>query len=79
MISLVPTECMTADSLTKPMISPFMMHFLTTGIVEFWNEEKHPVVSRVIPTVSDITEDDLYKDDDETFVRDIKNDKKECH
>ena len=75
MISLVPTECMTADSLTKRMISHFMMHFLTTGVVEFWKEEKHPVVSRVIPTVSDITEDDLYKDD-ETFVRDIKNDKR---
>lgn len=75
MISLVPTECMTADSLTKAMISPCMMHLLTTGIVEFWNEEKHPVVSRVVPTVAELTEDDLYKDD-ETFVRDIKNDKR---
>ena len=40
---LVPTESMTADSLTMSMQSLPMFALLSTGLVKFKNEEKHPV------------------------------------
>ena len=47
MMVLVPTQCMTSDSLTKPMIHYSMMHLLSTGLIKFANEIDHPVPARI--------------------------------
>ena len=41
-IAIVPTECMTADALTKPMTSPCLLKLMSSGIVQFWNEDWTP-------------------------------------
>lgn len=66
-IAIVPTECMTADALTKPMTSPCLLKLMSSGIAQFWNEDGHPVLSRTLPTLKDIEEEDLYKTDEEIF------------
>ena len=51
LLTLVPTQCMTSDSLTKPMVHDSMLNLLTTGTVRFHNEPNHPVTSRTLPAV----------------------------
>ena len=63
--SLVPTESMTADSLTKAMISTCMLLLLSAGVVVFRNEDGHAVQSRTVPTMEEIGEEDLLKTDEE--------------
>ncbi|CAE7553108.1 RE1, partial [Symbiodinium sp. CCMP2456] len=46
---LTPTESMTADALTKTMIAEPMMKLLTTGTVQFYNQEKHKMTLRALP------------------------------
>ena len=60
---LTPTECMTADSLTKVMVSPCMMKWLTTGCIDFWNTG-HPLEMKRLPPSNDLSEDDLLAGDD---------------
>ena len=60
---LTPTECMTADALTKPMLSPCLMSWLTSGCVRFWNTG-HPLeMRRLPPPTNDVDEDDLIAGD----------------
>ena len=61
---LIPTQCMTADALTKPMVSFVLNKVLSSGYVPFWNEDKHPALVRRLPTLAEISEEDLYKADD---------------
>ena len=63
MLTLIPTQCMTADSLTKSMIHASMLLLLTTGIIKFFNVDKHHVTSRIMPSIKDYNEHDLLKDD----------------
>lgn len=62
--TLIPTQCMTADALTKPMVSFVLNKVLSSGYVRFWNEDKHPLLVRRLPTLAEISEEDLYKADD---------------
>ena len=64
-VNLVPTQSMTADCLTKSMVSECMMLLLTTGIVTFKNEKDHAVLSRTLPVFEEIEEDDLLLRDEE--------------
>ena len=68
-MSLVPTQSMTADALTKSMLAPPMMELLSSGTTSFRNEENHPVILRslpVLPTIEekhfDMTDQELVKD-----------------
>ena len=61
-VILTPTQCMTADGLTKPMISPCLMEWLTTGVIRFWNEG-HPLELKRLPPSKDLSEDDLIVGD----------------
>ncbi|CAJ1430110.1 unnamed protein product, partial [Effrenium voratum] len=63
MWSLIPTECMTADDLTKPMTSKCLNALLSTGMLEFWNQPEHPVESKILPLVKDLEESDLMQND----------------
>ena len=63
--SLVPTESMTADSLTKAMVSSCMLLLLSAGVVMFRNEDGHAVQSRTVPMMEEIGEEDLLKPDEE--------------
>ena len=65
MTILVPTESMVADALTKPMISPGLLQLLTTGRIEIFGTDGHPVLSRVLPSLQDYDEQMLMKGDDE--------------
>eukprot|EP00435_Cladocopium_sp_Y103_P007244 s1993_g2.t1 len=65
MATLVPTEAMTADSLTKPMVHDCMLLLLTTGMVRFFNVPNHKVITRILPVSEEYTEHDLHKTDDE--------------
>ncbi|OLQ14518.1 hypothetical protein AK812_SmicGene1358 [Symbiodinium microadriaticum] len=62
-VILTPTECMTADALTKTMVSPCMMHWLSTGTIRFWNCG-HPLeMKRLPPPSTTFDEDDLIAGD----------------
>ena len=63
MLTLIPTQCMTADSLTKSMIHASMLLLLTTGLIRFFNVDKHHVTTRIMPSVKDYDEHDLTKND----------------
>ena len=67
---LMPTQCMTADALTKPMKSDVMSLLLSTGYSSFWNEPQHPVLLRRLPVLANIEEEDLFKDDQQ-IVREV--------
>ena len=56
---------MLADALTKPMIAPQMMEFLSSGHLFMKNEPKHVVLLRRLPTLEDLREEDLWKSDDQ--------------
>ena len=62
---LIPTECMTADALTKRMISAVLMYFLTTGLLMFYNVDKHPIKVRRLLRRPDFADDELYKPDEQ--------------
>ena len=64
-MGLIPTESMTADALTKTMIAEPMMKLLTTGTVEFRNQEKHHVTLRALPVMDHIEERHFDMDDRE--------------
>ena len=61
-IGLIPTEWMTADALTKVMISSSLMELLTTGKVRFKNEG-HNVELKRLPNNINFDEDDLTAGD----------------
>lgn len=77
LLTLVPTECMTSDSLTKPMVHESMLLLLTTGIVRFFNVEKRPLTSRLLPTLEDYDEHDIIKSDSE-IMKDIETENKKA-
>jgi len=60
---LIPTECMLADALTKPMLAVQLLKLMTCGHVDFKNQPNHPIEARRLPVVDNITEDDLEKGD----------------
>ena len=55
-LMLVPTESMTADSLTKSMVAEPMMRLLSSGTMSFKNEPGHPIVARSLPKMTSIEE-----------------------
>ena len=61
---LVPTQSMTADALTKPMISPPLMHLMSCGLVVFKNEFEHPLLLRRLPPIENVNEDTILEKDD---------------
>ncbi|CAE7665697.1 unnamed protein product [Symbiodinium sp. CCMP2592] len=61
-VILTPTECMTADALTKVMTSPVLMEWLTTRIIKFWNTG-HPLEMKRLPPSNGINEQDLMDGD----------------
>ena len=62
---LIPTECMTSDALTKPMISASLNELMSSGVVRFFNVQKHPILARRLPPVDDIDEGKLMTPDRE--------------
>ena len=72
MITLIPTECMISDSLTKSMTQLTMMQYLTTGLVEFYGVDKHPIISRTMPRIKSIDEHMLERGDDE-IIREFRD------
>ena len=79
MMVLVPTGCMTSDSLTKPMVHHSMLYLLTTGMVQFENQEDHPVTARVLPALSNYDEHDIVKSDQEIVEMVKEKEVKICH
>lgn len=61
---LVPTQSMTADALTNPMISPPLMHLMSCGLVVFKNEFEHPLLLRRLPPIENVNEDTILEKDD---------------
>lgn len=62
--SLIPTESMTADALTKPMQSPELLQLLTAGKVTIYGVDSQPVVSRILPSLQEYDEQTLMINDD---------------
>ena len=81
MISLVPTQSMTADALTKPMVSYELLYLLTTGLVNMFGVDNHPVVSRIIPSLQEYDEQTLMMDDEKIldYVKENPNVAKASH
>eukprot|EP00434_Breviolum_minutum_P045371 symbB.v1.2.040657.t1/scaffold7413.1/size11421/1 len=74
LLTLVPTQCMTSDALTKPLVHESLLLLLTAGIVRFFNVDGHPVVSRLLPTLGNYDEHDIVKDDEE--IKEMVKEKK---
>lgn len=74
LLTLVPTQCMTSDALTKPLVHESRLLLLTAGIVRFFNVDGHPVVSRLLPTLGNYDEHDIVKDDEE--IKEMVKEKK---
>ena len=75
-MSLVPTQSMIADVLTKSMHAPQMLTLLTSGVLEIKNEETHHVQSKRLPPKFEIEEHDLFENDENLINRhqqEIKN------
>ena len=53
---LCPTESMTADALTKAMVSPDLMKLLSSGTVEFYNQGEHRMTLRSLPRLPVVSE-----------------------
>ncbi|CAL1138133.1 unnamed protein product [Cladocopium goreaui] len=70
-IVLVPTECMTSDALTKPLVHKNLLEVMTAGVVSFHNVDNHPVTARILPTLQEYSEHDIIKTDDE-ILEDVK-------
>ena len=60
---LIPTQCMLADALTKPMLAVQLLKLMTSGQVDFENQPNHPIEARRLPVIDNITEEDLEKGD----------------
>ena len=69
MVALIPTECMISDPLTKSMLQPTMLKYLTTGIVEFYGVDKHPIIARTMPRIETIDEHLLERRDHQGLPR----------
>ena len=69
LMSLVLTASMVADALTKPMVSPQLLHLLSAGKVEFKNEIGHPVKFRVLPSIPVEDEADLLMTDEQVIEK----------
>ena len=67
LFTLVPTQSMLADGLTKPMESPALLLLLSAGKVEMFGVDGHPVKSRVLPSLRDMEENDLLMSDKEVM------------
>ena len=61
---LIPTQCMTADPLTKPMFSAPLLHLLSSGVVRYFNEGKHIICGRRLPKIEIVDETNLEYEDD---------------
>ena len=72
-VVLIPTECMTSDALTKPLVHKSLLQLMTSGTVSFFNVPNHPVLSRVLPALQEYDEHDIIKTDDEILEK-VKND-----
>ena len=68
---LTPTESMLSDALTKGMVAPQMMCLLSSGVVQFFNEDKHKMTLRRVPKVMTVTEELLNRSDKE-LIRDLR-------
>ena len=75
-VVLVPTECMTSDSLTKPVVHASMLQLMTSGTVDFYNMPDHPILSRVLPTLTDYDEHDIIMSDDDVLEKIEKEERK---
>ena len=62
---LTPTECMTADGLTKSMVAPPLMELLSTGMVNFHNQGDHRMTLRRLPRLQQVEERHLDMTDKE--------------
>ena len=60
---LIPTQCMLADALTKVMVAKQLLGLLTSGLVNFKNEDGHPTEGRRLPPQVDFNEGDLEEGD----------------
>eukprot|EP00435_Cladocopium_sp_Y103_P061866 s1483_g23.t1 len=60
---LVPTASMTADALTKIMISKPLLELMSGGYVQFFNKDGHPIQARRLPSIEEFTEDELEQGD----------------
>jgi hypothetical protein len=60
---LIPTQCMTSDALTKPMLSRSLLHLLSAGFVYFANEGKHVIYGRRLPKIEIEDETNLEYED----------------
>ena len=67
LFTLVPTQSMLADGLTKPMESHALLLLLSAGKVEMFGVDGHPVKSRVLPTLRDMEENDLLMSDEQVM------------
>ena len=63
--ALIPTESMTADGLTKSLVSPPLMELLSAGMVKFKNEPNHPSLMRSLPLDRPAREEDFDMTDKE--------------
>ena len=63
-VILVPTQSMLADALTKVMLSRQLLHLLSSGEVQFRNEEGHALEARRLPVQEEFSEDDLNEGDE---------------
>ena len=54
---------MLADALTKVMVARQLLGLLTTGLVNFKNEDGHPIEGRRLPAQVDFNEGDLEEGD----------------
>jgi myosin heavy subunit len=56
-----------------------MLYLLTTGMVQFANQEDHPVTARILPALENYDEHDIVKTDEETIELTKGKDCKVCH
>ena len=68
LFTLVPTQSMLADGLTKPMESPALLLLLSAGKVTMFGVDGHPVKSRVLPSLGNMEENDLLMSDEEIMT-----------
>ena len=61
---LVPTQSTTAEALTKPIIAPTLLFLMSCGMVQFKNEEGHPLLFRRLAVLHDYDEDTILKMDE---------------
>eukprot|EP00959_Pyramimonas_sp_CCMP1952_P276031 5769728-Pyramimonas_sp.AAC.1 len=67
----LPTTVMLADQLTKKMLSPIYMHFLTTGEWKIELNERSIILRRVVRRPATYTEQDLKDNNYEVSSDDV--------